>query len=174
MRDLRNITYRQLNQMVKIMSDEIDREITTKKVTSNSNIPMNGYQVSEQRTSKSSDDNSSSGLILGVLLTLAVGAGAVAYFMSNRPVATPILVPNATDTTKENKSTIIERNNSTIKEVAPATSQPAPKVEINVPPATTQPAPKIEINVPAATTQPTPTPAATAQPQTTTSPRPAN
>ena len=50
-------------------------------------------------------------------------------------------------------------SNTTIKEAAPTTSQPAPKVEINMPPAATQP---------------TPTPAATAQPQTTTSPRPAN
>ena len=128
------------------MSDEINRESTTKKVTSNSNTPMSG-------------DNSSSGLILGVLLTLFVGAGAVAYFMNNRQAPTQILVPNATDTTKENKSTTIERSNTTIKEAAPTTSQPAPKVEINLPPAAIQP---------------TPTPAATAQPQTMTSPRPAN
>ena len=68
-----------IRSKVKIMSDEINRESTTKKVTSNSNTPMSG-------------DNSSSGLILGVLLALFLGAGAVAYFMNNRQAPTQILV----------------------------------------------------------------------------------
>lgn len=148
------------------MSDEIDRETTTRKVTSNSNAPGNEYSVSEQSTSQVRNDDNSNGLILGILLVLAVGAGAAVYFMNNRPVVpTQILAP-ANNTVRENKSTVIERNNTTTREVAPATTQPAPRVEINVPPA------------PAVTTQPQPattsSPAATAQPQTTASPRPTN
>jgi len=141
------------------MSDEIDREITTRKVTSNSNMPSDEYGVSEQRTSQVRNDDNSNGLILGILLVLAVGAGAVVYFMNNRPAPTQILAP-ANNTVRENKSTVIERNNTTTREVAPAPSQPIPRVEINVPPA------------PAVTTAPSP--AATAQPQTTASPRPTN
>ncbi len=162
------------------MSDEIDREITTRKVTSNSNTPVNEYRVSEQRTSQVRNDDNSNGLILGILLVLAVGAGAAVYFMNNRPAPTQILVP-ANNNVKENKSTVIERNNTTIREVAPATTQPTPRVEINVPSSAPQPAPRVEINVPpapAVTTQPQPattsSPAATAQPQTTVSPRPTN
>ena len=155
------------------MPDEIDREVTTRKVTSNSNTPSNEYIVSEQRTSQARNDDNSNGLILGILLVLAVGAGAAVYFMNNnRPAPTQILAP-ANNTVRENKSTVIERNNTTTREVAPATTQPAPKVEINVPSSAPQPAPRVEINVPPAPAT-TSSPAATAQPQTTATPRPTN
>lgn len=135
------------------MSDEIDREITTRKVTSTPNNSVDGYSVSEQRTTRVSNDNSAVGLIIGVLLTLGLGGGAVLYYLNNRPATTQI-VPGPTNTIRE-KSTTVENNNTTTKEVKPATQQPSPNVEINVP-------------APAATTQPqTETPAATAQPQTT-------
>ena len=155
------------------MPDEIDREVTTRKVTSNSNTPSNEYIVSEQRTSQARNDDNSNGLILGILLVLAVGAGAAVYFMNNnRPAPTQILAP-ANNTVRENKSTVIERNNTTTREVAPATTQPAPNVEINVPSSAPQPAPRVEINVPPAPAT-TSSPAATAQPQTTAAPRPTN
>jgi len=158
------------------MSDEIDREITTRKVTSNSNTPSDEYRVSEQRTSQVRNDDNSNGLILGILLVLAVGAGAAIYFMNNRPAPTQILAPApANNTVRENKSTVIERNNTTTREVAPAPSQPTPRVEINVPSSAPQPTPRVEINVPPAPAVTTaPSPAATAQPQTTASPRPTN
>jgi cytoskeletal protein RodZ len=140
------------------MPDERDQEITSKKVTSNSNAPLNRYSVSEERTTKVKDDGSSNAVIIVVLLFLAVGAGAVAYFLNNRPAPTPILVPSAVDTVRENKSTIIERNNTTIKEVSPATSQSTPKVEITVQPQPVAPAPAPAVTV---TAQPTATPAAT-------------
>ena len=157
------------------MSDEIDREVTTRKVTSNSNTPSNEYSVSEQRTSQVRNDDNSNGLILGILLVLAVGTGAAVYFMNNnRPAPTQILAP-ANNTVRENKSTVIERNNTTTREVAPATTQPAPKVEINVPSSAPAPAPRVEINVPPAPAPATTSsPAATAQPQTTASQRPTN
>ena len=139
------------------MSDERDKEITSRKVTSNSNTPLSRYNTSEERTTKVKDDGSSNAVIIIVLLFLAVGAGAVAYYLNNRPVA-PILVPSAVDTVRENKSTIIERNNTTIKEVSPATSQPTPKVEITVQPQPVAPAPAPAVTV---TAQPTATPAAT-------------
>ena len=141
------------------MSDEIDREITTKKVTSHPNGSVDGSRISEQRTTKVSNDNSSGGLLLGILLTLAVGAGAVAYFMNNRPAPSQILVPG-TDTVRENKSTVIERNNTTTKEVAPATPQPTPKVEVNLPVTITQPPIPVAPPVPAATQVQPPTPVA--------------
>lgn len=111
------------------MSDQIDRKTTTHEVNSNSPVSGSGYRVSEQSTTRN-DDSSSAGLIIGILLTLGLGVGAVAYFMNNRST-TPVLVPvpGATNTVKENNSTVIERNNTT-KEVKPST---APKVEINVP-----------------------------------------
>ncbi|PZO36851.1 MAG: hypothetical protein DCF19_20170 [Pseudanabaena frigida] len=156
------------------MSDEIDREITTKKVTSRSNTPVNGYEVSEQRTSNVSDGNGANGLILGVLLALAVGGGAIAYFMNNRPVPAQILVPGATNTVKENKSTVIERNNTTTKETNPATPQPTPTVDVNIPVTITQP-PSAPVPEPRATVTvqpivPVPAPKATTQPQATPSP----
>ena len=155
------------------MPDEIDREVTTRKVTSSPNTPSNEYSVSEQRTSQVRNDDNSNGLILGILLVLAVGTGAAVYFMNNnRPAPTQILAP-ANNTVRENKSTVIERNNTTTREVAPATTQPAPNVEINVPSSAPQPAPRVEINVPPAPAT-TSSPAATAQPQTTASPRPTN
>ena len=153
------------------MSDEIDREITTKKVTSHPNSSVEASRISEQRTTKVSSDNSSGGLILGILLTLAVGAGAFAYFMNNnRPAPTQILVPG-TDTVRENKSTVIERNNTTTKEVAPATPQPTPKVEVNLPVTITQPAVPAAPPVPAAPqVQTTVAPAVSPTPQVQTTP----
>ncbi len=153
------------------MSDQIDREITTKKATSNPNTSVDGYSVSEQRTTRVNNDNSSIGLILGILLTLGLGGGAVLYYLNNRPATTQI-VPGPTNTVKE-KSTTIEHNNTTTKEVKPATQQPAPNVEINVPApaATTQPQPPSPVPAPSATTQSQTTspvtPGVTAQPQTT-------
>ncbi|WP_201322419.1 hypothetical protein [Pseudanabaena sp. lw0831] len=136
------------------MPDERDQEITSRKVTSNSNTPLNRYNVSEERTTKVKDDSSSNAVIVIVLLFLAVGAGAVAYYLNNRPV-TPILVPSAVDTVRENKSTVIERNNTTIKEVSPATSQPTPKVDITVQPQPVAPAETPKAATPAATPRPT-------------------
>lgn len=143
------------------MSDEIDREVTSRKVTStsNSNTPVNGYNVSEERSTRVSNDNSS-GVIIGVLLFLAVGTGAIVYFLNNRPATTQIITP-AVDTVRENKSTVIERNNTTIKEVSPAptqTTQPTPKVDITVQPQPVAPAPAPAVTV---TAQPTATPSAT-------------
>jgi len=147
------------------MSDEIDREVTSRKVTStsNSNTPVNGYKVSEERSTRVSNDNSS-GVIVGVLLFLAVGTGAIVYFLNNRPTTTQILTP-AVDTVRENKSTVIERNNTTVKEVSPAPTQtiqtqPTPKVEVTVQPQPVAPAPAPAPAV-TVTAQPTPTPAAT-------------
>jgi hypothetical protein len=142
------------------MSDERDQEIT-RKVTSRSNTPANGYNVSEQRTTKVSNDGNSSAVIVSVLLFLAIGGGAIAYFLNNRPAPTPVLIPSAVDTVKENKSTIIERNNTTIREVSPATPQPTPTVEINIPAATVQPQPVAPAPAPAVTVTATPTPVAT-------------
>ena len=140
------------------MPDERDQEITSRKVTSNSNTPLNRYSVSEEHSTKVKDDGSSNAVIVIVLLFLAVGAGAVAYYLNNRPAPTPILVPSAVDTVRENKSTVIERNNTTIKEVSPATLQPTPKVDITVQPQPVAPAPAPAVTV---TAQPTATPAAT-------------
>ncbi len=122
------------------MSDEIDRETTTRKVTSDPNSSVDGYRVSEH-SSRVSNDNSATGLILGVLLALVAGIGASVYFYNNRPSST-IVVPGATNTVKDNKSTVIER--STTKEVQPATPPVVPNIEVNiptppsVPPTTTQ------------------------------------
>jgi hypothetical protein len=147
------------------MSDEIDREIKTKRVSSNPNNSADGYSVSEQRTTRVNNDNSAIGLILGVLLTLGLGGGAFIYYLNNRPATTQI-VPGPTNTVRE-KSTTVENNNTTTKEVKPATQQPAPKVEINVPAPAATTSPQSVTPTPAATTQPqTATPAATAQPQT--------
>jgi hypothetical protein len=155
------------------MSEEIDREVTSKKVTSLPNSSINGSRITEQRTSKVTNDNNINGLIVIVLLALAVfGAGAIAYFVNSRPVLTPVLVPTAKDTVKENKSTVIERNNTTIREVSPASPQPTPKVEINLPVTITQP----PVTTPAATPQattPTASPKPTPQAQSPT-PSPAN
>lgn len=137
------------------MSDEKDQEIT-RKVTSSSNTPDNGYSVSEKRTSRVSSDNNSSTVIVSLLLFLAIGGGAIAYFLNSRPTPTTIITPTV-DTVKENKSTIIERNNTTIREVSPASPQATPKIEITVPAATVQPA----APVPAVTVTATPTPVAT-------------
>jgi hypothetical protein len=136
------------------MNDEIDREITTKKVTSNPNSSVEGYRVSEQHTVR--NDNSGAGLIVGILIALALGGGATALYFLNRPTTTQIVpVPGPTNTVKE--KTV--ENNTTTKEVTPATQQPTPKVEINVP----APAPTAQ---PQTSTPPVPTPAATVQPQT--------
>lgn len=142
------------------MSDELDREITTRKVTSNPNTSVDGYRVTEQQTSRVSNDNSA-GLIVGILLALGLGAGAVIYYLNNRPAPSQILVPqiikSEPNVIRENKSTVIERNNSTTKEVTPARPQSVPTVQINVPaPAAT---------TPPQTTTPVPTPKVTAQPQ---------
>ncbi len=165
------------------MSDEIDREITTKKVTSHPNSSVDGSRISEQRTTKVSNDNSSGGLILGILLTLAVGAGAVAYFMNNRPATTQILVPG-TDTVRENKSTVIERNNTTTKEVAPVTitQPPTPSATPVSPTIQVQPTsvatpvspPTIQVQPQAPSATPV-SPATPVQPQTpVATPRPVN
>jgi cytoskeletal protein RodZ len=154
------------------MSDERDQEIT-RKVTSSTNTPANGYSVSQERTTKVRNDGSSSAVIVVVLLFLAIGGGAIAYFLNNRPAPTPVLIPSAVDTVKENKSTIIERNNTTIREVSPASPQATPTVEINIPAATVQPQPVAPAPAPAVTVTATPTPVATpkaATPTPTTSP----
>jgi len=161
------------------MSDEFDKEITTKKVSSGANMTGEGHTVSKQRTTRVNNDNANTGLIFGILAILSLGVGAGLYFMSNRPTPVQILAPATNQPAKENKSTIIERNNTTIREVQPATPQPIPKVEINVP----APAPAaIIVNPPAAAPAPvaTPVPKATAPastptptPQTAT-PSPAN
>lgn len=166
------LEYQFLYEGLIIMSDEIEREVTSKKVTSLPNNSVNGSRVSEQRTTKVTNDSSMTGVAIIVLLGLAVGAGAIAYFLNTRPAPTPVLIPSATDTVKENKSTVIERNNTTIREVSPATPQPTPTVEINLPPVTITQPPAVA-PAPAATTPPqavTPaaTPKVTAQPQTTT------
>ncbi len=158
------------------MSDERDQETTRRKVTSSSNTPSNGYSVSEERTTKVRNDGNTNVVVISVLLFLAIGGGALAYFLNSRPVPAPILVPSAADTLKENKTTIIERNNTTIREVNPATPQPIPTVEVNIPAATIQPvAPAPRVTV---TAQPTATPAPTpsavtpsASPTPTTSPQ---
>ncbi len=132
------------------MSDEKEIETTTKKVISNSNTPVHEYRVSEERTSRVG--NNFTGLISGLLFALVLGVGASLYFLNLRSAST-IVLPGATNTVKENKSTTIERNNTNTKETAP---QPAPNVEVNVPaPAV----PKVEVNIPAPTvTAPQPTP----------------
>lgn len=141
------------------MPDEIDREITSRKVTSDLNSPVNGYQVSEEQRTRVANDGSSNAVIVGVLMFLAIGAGAVLYFLSSRPAPAPIIMPNPVGTVKENKSTIIERNNTTIRETSPATPQPTPRVEIiNVPAATVAPAPTVTV-----TAQPTAAPVVPAQ-----------
>jgi hypothetical protein len=158
------------------MSDEIDREIrevSTKKVTPLPNNSVNGSRISEQRTTQVRSDNTSNGVIIGVVIVLALGAGAIAYYLNNRPLPTaPIVLPRATDTVKENK-TIIER--STTKEVspAPATVQSAPKIEVTLPPAVTitqppapAPAPTTTIMIQPEPVAPVAPPKATAQPQT--------
>ncbi len=156
------------------MSEEIDKEVTTQKITPLSNSSVNGSRISEQRTTRveHDDNNAANGLIVGVLLALVVGTGVVIYFINNRP--SQILVPKTTDTVKEDKSTIIERNNTTIKEVTPATPQPTPTVEINVPvtitppPQTAAPAPqpRATVTVQPTTIAPVATPKASVQPQT--------
>ena len=116
------------------MSDEIDKEITTKKYTSNSDPSVNGYSVSEESSSTVSTDNSATGLIIGMLFTLALGIGSVAYYLNSRP--TPAMViPSSPNVIKDNKPTVIE--STTVKE---APTQPAPKVEVNVPASTNPPA----------------------------------
>lgn len=146
------------------MPDEIDREITTRKVTSDPNSPVNGYQVSEEQRTRVTNNDSSSAVIVGVLMFLAIGAGAVLYFLSSRPAPTPIIMPTPVGTVKENKSTIIERNNTTIRETSPATPQPTPKVEIiNVPAATVAPQPVAPAPAVTVTAQPTVAPVPSAQ-----------
>ncbi|MEI6330922.1 MAG: hypothetical protein WCP16_16900 [Pseudanabaena sp. ELA645] len=160
------------------MSDEIDREIrevTTKNVTPLPNSSVNGSRLSEQRTTQVSSDNTSNGVILGIVVALAIGAGAIAYFLNTRPEPTPIVLPRATDTLKENK-TIIER--STTKEVspAPATSQITPKIDVTLPPVTiTQPpapAPTTTIMIQPEPVAPVTPPQTTTQPHQSTSPSP--
>lgn len=147
------------------MSDEIEREVTSKKVSSLPNNSVNGSRVSEQRTTRVTNESSTTGVVIIVLLGLAVGAGSIAYFLNSRPVPTPVLIPSATDTVKENKSTTIERNNTTIREVSPATPQPTPTVEINLP-VTITPPPAVA-PAPTATTPPQAvTPVATPKAQT--------
>jgi len=138
------------------MSEEFDNETTTRKVTSNSNTPVNGYKVSEERTTTASDQNSSNAVILVVLLFLAVGAGAVIFFLNNRPAPTPVLVPSPVGTVRENKSTVIERNNTTIRETSPASPQATPRVEINIPAATVMPQPVAPAPTVTVTAQPAP------------------
>ena len=113
-------------------------------------------------------DSTSNGVILWVVVALAIGAGAIAYFLNTRPVPMPIVLPRATDTLKENK-TVIER--STTKEVspAPATPQIAPKIEVTLPPATIiqppAPAPTTTIMIQPEPVAPVTPPQAKTQPQ---------
>lgn len=125
------------------MSDEIDKEITTRKVTSDLNTPVEEYRVSEQRTTKVTDNSDNAlGLVLVILIPLAIGGAVAAYFFNNRPVApTQIVVPSASEPVKDDKSTVIERNTTTIKEVAPSSPQVTPRVQVNVPAATVRPQP---------------------------------
>lgn len=152
------------------MSDEFDKEITTKKVSTDANTTGEGYTVSKQRTTRVNNDSANTGLIFGILALLSLGVGAGLYFMNNRPtpvqILAPATAPAANQPAKENNPTIIERNNTTIREVQPAAPQPTPKVEINVP----APAPAaIIVNPPAAAPAPAATtPAATPVPETTT------
>ncbi len=151
------------------MSDEFDKEITTKKVSTDANTTGEGYTVSKQRTTRVNNDSANTGLIFGILAILSLGVGAGLYFMNNRPTPVQILAPATAPATnqpaKENKSTIIERNNTTIREVQPAAPQPIPKVEVNVP----APAPAaIIVNPPAAAPAPVTAPAPAATPAATT------
>lgn len=147
------------------MSDEIEREeITTRKVTPLPHNSVNGSRISEERTTKVTNDNGANGLVLGALLTLAVAGGAIAYFLNNRPVTTQIVTPRPTDTIRENKSTVIERNNTTTVQTATPQPTTTTKVEIRVPEATTAPQPVAPAPVVPAPV-PTPTVTATVQPQ---------
>ena len=162
------------------MSDEFDREISTRKVPSNPNTSIEENRSSTRRITKLGNDNNAVGLILIFLIPLAIGAGIAAYFVyNNRPFSPQIVVPNANNTVKENKSTVIERNNTTVREVSPATPQPTPTVEINLPVTISEPravAPVPEVTVTAQpTTNPIATPKTTPQPQSATpSPNSAN
>jgi hypothetical protein len=127
------------------MSDQIDRETKTEEVVPTPNSSVRGYKVSEQSTTRVNNDSSSAGIILGILLTLGLGVGAAAYFMNNNRITPTIVVPGATNTIKDNKSTVIERN--TTKEVTPATPQVAPAAPA---------APRVEVNVPVINTPPQP------------------
>ena len=125
------------------MSDEIDKEITTRKVTSDLNTPAEEYRVSEQRTTKVTSNNDNAlGLVLVILIPLAIGSAIAAYFFNSRQAPTQIVVPSTSDAVKDNKSTVIERNNTTIKEVAPSSPQPTPRVQVNVPASTVQAQPR--------------------------------
>ncbi len=152
------------------MANEFDREISTNKVPSNPNTSIEEQRSSAKRITKLGNDNNAVGLILVILIPLAIGAGVAAYFLyNNRPSPPQIVVPNANNTVKENKSTVIERNNTTIREVSPATPQPTPTVEINLPvtitePPAVTPVPKVTVTV-----QPTANPVAT--PKTITQPQ---
>ncbi|MCY7333287.1 MAG: hypothetical protein LH649_11655 [Pseudanabaena sp. CAN_BIN31] len=146
------------------MPDEIDREITTRRVNSDLNSPVNGYKVSEEQRTRVTNDGSSSAVIVGVLMFLAIGAGAVLYYLSSRPAPPPIIMPTPVGTVRDNKSTIIERNNTTIRETSPATPQPTPRVEIiNVPAATVAPQPVAPAPTMTVTAQPTVAPVPPAQ-----------
>jgi len=135
---------KKIQGVLNIMSDEIDKEVTSRKVTSTSNTPRDGFRVTEQHTTQARNvDNSATGVIVVVLAVLAVGAGFTAYYLNNRPNPS-IVVPGATNTVKENKTTIIERNNTTSPSPVPAPA-PAPNIDINVP---TQPVPNVNVNVP--------------------------
>jgi hypothetical protein len=162
------------------MSDEIDKETITRKVTSNTisntNTPVEQYRVSEQITTKVDDNNNAIGLILIILVPLALGAGIAAYFyyLNTRPAPTQIIVPRPTETIIDNKSTIIERNNTTTQEVQPATPQPAGKVEISVPEVAPQPIPTVTVTAQPQVVTPPPVPRATLQPQPTPAQSPNN
>lgn len=155
------------------MPNEFDREISTRKVQSNPNTSIEEHRSSAQRITKLGNDNNAVGLILIILIPLAIGAGVAAYFLyNNRPSSPQIVVPNANNTVKENKSTVIERSNTTIREVSPATPQPTPTVKINLPmtitePPAVTPVPKVTVTV-QPTTNPIATPKTTTQPQSTT------
>ncbi|MGB7413784.1 MAG: hypothetical protein WA902_06220 [Thermosynechococcaceae cyanobacterium] len=118
----------------------------------------------DQRLKERDDENTSRGVLIGVLAVVAVGLGALVWGLLSQPKENPAVVPIPVPEAKESPS-----SSPTPPEIKVNITQPAPDVNTEVTAPPTQPAPQLPPEVQQPAPEPQQAPPSTA-PKTETAP----
>jgi type IV secretory pathway VirB10-like protein len=110
----------------------------------------------DRRLQQRDDENTSRGLLIGVLATVAIALGALAWFLLSAkedPAVVPVPVPETTAS-----PTVVPSPPDVNINITEPSVEPAPEVEITVPPSQSAPPAAPEPQQPSSTSEATPTP----------------